>query len=110
MDSSILRGPDGECRWIEAPDGWWVEVEGLEPRAMTAYLLARKARWVSMTFSPLADGASRLTYRWHVAGRPLNIVTAVSGRRVDSVADLLPAAAATERELHERFAIEFAAA
>jgi Ni,Fe-hydrogenase III component G len=108
MDSSILRGSDGECCWVETPDGWWVEVDGLDPRAMTMYLLARKARWVSMMFSPLADGASRLTYRWDVAGRSLNIVTTVAGRCVGSVADLLPAATATERELHERFAIEFA--
>ncbi|HTX68980.1 MAG TPA: NADH-quinone oxidoreductase subunit C [Thermoleophilia bacterium] len=107
MDAETDHGAEDECYWIEGPDGWWVDVGGLDPRAMTLLLLGREARWVTMTASRTADHAWRLIYRWEVSGRRLNIVTTVASGPVDSIADLLPAAAWTERELHERFAIEF---
>jgi len=92
---------------MERPDGWWVDVEGLDPRAMARLMVGREARWVTMTGAPLADGAHRLIYRWEVSGRPLNIATTIADAPIDSIADLLPAAAPAEREMHHRFAIAF---
>ena len=107
MDGEIVEGRTTDCYWVEGPDGWWVEVEGLDPRAMTQLMIGREARWKTMTVSPMADGTSRLTYRWDVSGRPLSIATTIADARADSIADLLPAAAWAEREMQQRYAIEF---
>lgn len=108
MDTGTVQGSTRDCYWMERPDGWWVEVTGLSPREMTELLVGRKAHWLTMTASPCADGVCRLVYSWDVAGRTLNVATTIAEPRVDSVADLLPAAAPAEREIRERFAVEFA--
>ena len=107
MDAeAILTGLRADSGWQRRRDGCWAEVDHLDPRAMTRLLSKAEARWVTLTVMPAGAGF-RLIYHWDLDGVLLNIATTIAGARVESIADLLPAAEWVEREMHDYYALEF---
>jgi hypothetical protein len=75
--------------------------------AVAARLLAREARFVTLTATPTTDGGFRLIYHWDLDGALLNIAVRVPGARVTSVAAVCPAADWVEREVRDYYGLEF---
>ncbi len=107
MDADAVREQLGlQAAWQTRRDGRWIEAPDLDVRAMTRLLRSVEARWVTLTVTP-SGGGFRLIYHWDLDGQLLNIATRVGEARVDTVADLLPAADWVEREMHDYYALEF---
>jgi len=105
---TILESLRVTAAWEVRGDGHWVEAPDLDVRAMARLLLSVEARWVTLTVSPAPGGGFRLLYHWDLAGRLLNIATAVPEARAESIADIWPAADWAEREARDYYALEFA--
>lgn len=86
----------------------WLAPESLDVRRMVSAMLARGARFVTITAMQLPeDEATRLDYHWDLDGELLTFTVKTAEKRVPSIYDLCPAADWIEREVHEYFAVEF---
>ena len=93
--------------WEARGEGRWVEAASLDPVTLAARLLARQARFVTLTATPTGDGGFRLLYHWDLDGSLLNIAIRVPGARVASMAAICPAADWVEREVRDYYGLEF---
>ena len=96
-----------EAPWEARGEGHWVEAAGLDPVTLAARLLARQARFVTLTATPTGDGGFRLLYHWDLDGSLLNIAIRVPGACVASIAAVCPAADWVEREVRDYYGLEF---
>lgn len=99
-------GAAGE--WEERGGASWLAAEALDVRRMAEVLVARRARFITITARLEEDAPLRLTYHWDLDGRILNVETSAADGRVASIHDLCEAADWIEREIHETYAVEFA--
>lgn len=98
-----LPGP-----WVEQGGAHWLDPGNLSPRALASHMNLLHARFVTITAYELSAGEGfRLEYHWDLEGRLLGFPLHVSGRRIESIADLCEAADWIEREIHEEYAIDF---
>jgi NADH:ubiquinone oxidoreductase subunit C len=106
FDTSLLelRAEDG---WEEKNGSWWVAPETLDPRAMTRFMLAQDARFVTVTAIEREGGETRLDYHWDLKGVILTFSTQTHENKFPSISDLCPAADWLERETYEYFSVEF---
>lgn len=102
----VLRELGARATLSRRTDGHWAEIDDLDVRALTRMLMDAAARWITMTVIP-ADDDFRLLYHWDLGGTLLTVATTITGTRVASVTDLLPAADWVEREMHDYYALEF---
>lgn len=94
--------------WKWDKGSWWLEpAEPLDVRATAEKMVALDARFIAITAAELPDAEIRLYYQWDLNGKLLSFVTATSGHKIVSIADLIPAADWVERETYEYFAVEF---
>ncbi|HVN20747.1 MAG TPA: NADH-quinone oxidoreductase subunit C [Dongiaceae bacterium] len=94
--------------WEQRNGSQWLEPESLDVRHMATVMLARGARFITITAMQLPeDEAARLDYHWDLDGELLTFTIKTADKIVPSVYDLCPAADWIEREVHEYFAVEF---
>ena len=101
--------------WEEKSGSWWLVPEAAGPRDVARAMLARGARFITITATELPDqGGIRMDYHWDLDGTVLTFTftirdkTAESVYTAESIYDLSEAANLIEREIHEYFAVEFA--
>jgi NADH:ubiquinone oxidoreductase subunit C len=99
-----LRAEDG---WEQKNGAWWITQEKLEPRAMTRFMLAQDARFMTVTAIEREGGETRLDYHWDLKGVILTFSTQTRENKFPSISDLCPAADWLERETYEYFSVEF---
>ena len=94
--------------WEQRNGSQWIAPKSLDIRRMASALLARGARFITITAMQLPeDGATRLDYHWDMDGELLTFTTKTAEKVLPSIYDLCPAADWIEREIHEYFAVEF---
>ncbi len=94
--------------FIEQEDGYWGHVPNLDVRRMAQSLFGLEARLITITARPSGDEC-RLIYHWDWQGKMLHLSTLTHRREIESIADLYPAADWIEREIHDLYAVVFAA-
>jgi NADH:ubiquinone oxidoreductase subunit C len=106
FDSTLLelRTEDG---WEQKNGSWWIAPETLDPRAMTQFMLAHNARFVTVTAIQSEGGETRLNFHWDVKGTLLTFSAITHENRFVSISDLCIAADWVEREVHEYFGVDF---
>ncbi len=102
---SAEMGAAGE--WEERGGGAWLVPEALDVRRMATAMLARGARFITITARLEEDAPLRLTYHWDLDGRVVCLETAAQDGKAASIHDLCEAADWIEREIHEEYAIAF---
>jgi len=65
------------------------------------------ARFVAITAMEQPDKQIRLDYQWDLEGQLLSFIAAARDKKIDTIADICPAADWVERETHEYFAVDF---
>ncbi|HVO63670.1 MAG TPA: NADH-quinone oxidoreductase subunit C [Terriglobales bacterium] len=86
----------------------WLAPESLDIRGMATTMLARGARFITITAMQLPeDEATRLDYHWDLNGELLTFTSKTADKVVPSICDLCPAADWIEREIHEYFTVDF---
>jgi len=94
--------------WQSLNGSQWLAPESLDVRRMVSAMLARGARFITITAMQLPeDEATRLDYHWDLDGQVLTFTIKTADKVVPSICDLCPAADWIEREVHEYFAVEF---
>jgi len=109
MDVATLLGRLG----LEAEhrrDGWWVVRPGVDVRAVAQTMRDEGVRLVTMTGVPGDDEENprlRILYHWEVGAGLLTVETEARDLRIESIADIWPAADWPEREIRDYFGVEF---
>lgn len=93
--------------WEQENGSWWITPEGNDIRAITNLMIARGARFVTITAVENTSEEFNLDYHWDLNGQLLTFLMGTKGRRIESIYDLVPAADWAEREIHDYFAIAF---
>ena len=97
--------------WVKRTGSQWLSSDSIDVRRMASLMLARDARFVTITAMELPDNDGiRLDYHWDVGGELLTFTLSLKSheKRTLSIHDLCPAADWIEREIHEYFAVDFA--
>jgi len=97
--------------WEQKNGSRWLSSNSIDVRRIASLMLARDARFVTITAMELPDNDGiRLDYHWDVGGELLTFTLSLESdeKRTLSIHDLCPAADWIEREIHEYFAVDFA--
>ncbi|MDR3725372.1 MAG: NADH-quinone oxidoreductase subunit C [Terracidiphilus sp.] len=111
MTTSLVTIPDelafgGELE--QKAGSWWATPSGSGPLAVAEALLARGARFVSITATELPDdGGLSLDYHWDLDSAVLTYTFMAEDKRVESIFSICEAANWIEREIREYYAVEF---
>lgn len=93
--------------WERENGSWWITPESSDVRTIASLMLARGARFVTITAVENASDEFNLDYHWDLNGQLLTFLMCTKGRRIASIYDLVPAADWAEREIHDYFAVAF---
>jgi len=93
--------------WEQHRGGLWLEVPDLDVRSMATFMRENEVRLITMTVRPEPSGGYRFMYHWDSDGSLMTVVTIVTGGKIASIADILPAADWVEREIRDYYAVEF---
>jgi NADH:ubiquinone oxidoreductase subunit C len=108
MDVATLLGRLG-LMGEHRRDGWWVVRPGVDVRAVAQTMRDEGVRLVTMTGVPADtdDHRLRILYHWEVGAGLLTVETEAQDLRIESIADIWPAADWPEREIRDYFGVEF---
>ena len=93
--------------WREELGSCWLAAPGLDPRALAHAMLARRARFVTITAIEQPNAELRLDYHWDLDGPLLTFTLATESHQIPSITELCPGADWVEREIHDYFAVDF---
>jgi hypothetical protein len=104
----IVRELGAAAAWEEENGSPWLRPGALDVPHMAGVLLARGARFVTITALPEPEpGSVRLAYHWDLEGRLLTVEARTQDGRIASIRERCRAADWIEREIHDCFAVEF---
>lgn len=86
---------------------WWGAIASEDVRKAASQMLAKNARFITITAIELASHEVRMDYHWDLNGQIVTMSAVAAGKTIESITDLCPAADWAEREIHEYFAVEF---
>jgi NADH:ubiquinone oxidoreductase subunit C len=94
--------------WEQKHGSQWLVTDSGAVPDIAAMMLARDARFVTITAMQVPDDESiRLDYHWDLDGELLTFTVLTADNQVPSIYELCPAADWIEREIHEFLAIDF---